>query len=269
MPGASPRTQPSQLAADASSPTTTCSNDRKALLAEVVTKIKEASERRYRVLKECEAEAHKWKAEGDMYGWNYHMGRAGGCNESDIIYYRVQRWAEEELKKIPDTSSAIARADSGPLKLDTDTQVFFYEQDHYYLSNFSAFPLRWEGKLFATSEHAYHWEKFRGRPDLQVVLERPDVSAHDAFKLAERHKASRLLDWDAVKVNVMKAILRAKADQHEYVRRKLLETGKRVLIENSWRDPYWGWGPNRDGINRLGKLWMEVRADLHAVDIRQ
>jgi pimeloyl-ACP methyl ester carboxylesterase len=34
------------------------------------------------------------------------------------------------------------------------------------------------------------------------------------------------------------------------------------LVENSWRDDFWGWGPNRDGQNMLGRLWMEVRAAL-------
>jgi predicted NAD-dependent protein-ADP-ribosyltransferase YbiA (DUF1768 family) len=61
-------------------------------------------------------------------------------------------------------------------------------------------------------------------------------------------------------------ILRAKADQHEYVRRKLLATGNRCLIENSWRDDFWGWGPNRDGKNMLGTLWMRVRAELRQAD---
>ncbi len=87
-------------------------------------------------------------------------------------------------------------------------------------------------------------------------------SAHDAFKLAEANKEHRRPDWDDVKVGIMHDILRAKAQQHEYVRRKLLATGDRILVEDSWRDSYWGWGPNRDGQNMLGKLWMEVRAEL-------
>ncbi len=61
---------------------------------------------------------------------------------------------------------------------------------------------------------------------------------------------------------VMKDILRAKVEQHEYVRRKLLETGDRELIEDSWRDDYWGWGPNKDGKNMLGRLWMEIRDEI-------
>jgi predicted NAD-dependent protein-ADP-ribosyltransferase YbiA (DUF1768 family) len=51
-------------------------------------------------------------------------------------------------------------------KLDTDSQVFFYEQDFYALSNFSAFRLMWRDIDFDTSEHAYHWEKF---PDFSYI----------------------------------------------------------------------------------------------------
>lgn len=149
------------------------------------------------------------------------------------------------------------------LTLDTSRQVFFYEQDHYYLSNFSAFRLHWKGINFDTSEAAYHWEKF---PDSPIV--RREIaharSAHDAFKIAEESRSLRREDWDGMKVDLMRDILRAKATQHEYVRRKLLQTGDRELIENSWRDAFWGWGPNRDGQNMLGKLWMDVRAELRS-----
>ena len=65
-----------------------------------------------------------------------------------------------------------------------------------------------------------------------------------------------------IAVLIMRNILFAKAKQHEYVRRKLLETGDRELVEDSWRDDYWGWGPNRDGQNILGNLWMKIRAEL-------
>jgi ribA/ribD-fused uncharacterized protein len=145
--------------------------------------------------------------------------------------------------------------------LDTPERVCFYEQDFYVLSNFSAFTLMWDGTRFDTSEAAYHYEKFPGNHEIGAeILYAP--SAHEAFKVAERNKRLRRPDWDDVKVDIMRAILRAKAEQHEYVRRKLLATGNRELVENSWRDDFWGWGPNRDGQNMLGKLWMQVRAEL-------
>ena len=154
-------------------------------------------------------------------------------------------------------------------KNDNADRVFFYEQDYYVLSNFSAFTLEFDGDQFATSEAAYQYQKFVGYWDLndaegddaqeiadQIIKAR---SAHEAFKIAEHNKDLRRPDWDDVKLDVMRRILRAKADQHEYVRRKLLATGDRELIEDSWRDDFWGWGPNRDGQNWLGRLWMEVR----------
>ena len=151
--------------------------------------------------------------------------------------------------------------------LDTPERVCFYEQDFYVLSNFSSFRLQWGGFDFDTSEAAYHWEKFNHRAeraeDIRYEI-RGARSAHDAFKVAERNKIYRRTDWDEVKVGVMRDLLRAKVAQHEYVRRKLLDTGDRELVENSWRDDFWGWGPNQDGQNMLGKLWMEVRAELRA-----
>lgn len=158
-----------------------------------------------------------------------------------------------------------------PVKLDTETQVFFYEQDHYYLSNFSAFRVRFRDVLYDTSEHAYQAQKFFADESVDypgAMRLRWEISsapsAHEAFKMAEQNIARRHPRWDASKVGIMRDILRAKVEQHEYVRRKLLQTGDRELIENSWRDDYWGWGPNRDGKNMLGKLWMEIRAELLA-----
>lgn len=153
--------------------------------------------------------------------------------------------------------------------LDNERQVFFYEQDFYVLSNFSAFRVKWNGVEFDTSEQAYHFQRFR-QPFNEGPIDQTRVrgaimnarSAHEAFKLAQDNKHLQRPDWDSVKVDTMRTILRAKADQHEYVRRKLLATGDRELIENSWRDDFWGWGPNRDGKNMLGKLWMDVRQEL-------
>lgn len=144
-------------------------------------------------------------------------------------------------------------------------QVFFYEQDFYPLSNFSAFTILWKDLRFYTSEHVYHWEKFNSiHVDRQAIRHsiREAISAHEAYKLAKRNEKFRRSDWDEIKVDIMREILQAKVDQHEYVKTKLLATGVRELIENSWRDDFWGWGPNRDGQNILGKLWMGIRAEL-------
>lgn len=146
-------------------------------------------------------------------------------------------------------------------KLDNGSQVFFYEQEFYVLSNFSAFCLQWKDLRFDTSEAAYHWEKFPHLPNIQDLIQQAP-SAHQAFKIAQQFKSLRREDWDEIKNQVMLDILRAKIAQHEYVYKKLMETANRDLIEDSWRDSYWGWGPEKNGHNMLGKLWMQVRREI-------
>lgn len=154
-------------------------------------------------------------------------------------------------------------------KLDTDDRVCFYEQEFYVLSNFSAFRVLYDGIDFDTAEHCYHYQKFnipfawlhkaRSKIMLEIMQAR---SAHDAFKIAHANKYLVRDDWSDVKFDIMRNILTAKVSQHEYVYRKLLETGNRELVKDSWRDDVWGWGPNRDGMNMLGKLWMEIRRSI-------
>lgn len=143
---------------------------------------------------------------------------------------------------------------------DTEKQIFFYEHEFYVFSNYSSFMLEWNGKLYPTSEHAYHSEKFEDE-NLKEQL-RNTRSAHDSQVFANTNKDKRRKDWDDVKLDIMREILKAKVSQHPYVMKKLVESGDKELIEDSWRDDFWGWGPNKDGANHLGKLWMEIRSEL-------
>ncbi len=142
---------------------------------------------------------------------------------------------------------------------DNEKQIFFYEHEFYVFSNYSSFMLEWKGKLYPTSEHAYHSEKFQDDSLKEQV--RNTRSAHDSQKFANANKDKQIKDWDNIKLSIMKDILKAKVEQHPYVKKKLLESGDKELVEDSWRDAYWGWGPNKDGENHLGKLWMEVREE--------
>ncbi len=140
-----------------------------------------------------------------------------------------------------------------------DDLICFYEHEYYVFSNFSSFMIEWKGKVWMTSEHVYHSERFDEEKKKQIHGMR---SAHDAFTFAQTHKISQREDWNDVKVGIMKEILHAKMAQHAYVKKKLLESGDRLLVEDSRCDDFWGWGPNKDGKNMLGKLWMEVREEV-------
>ena len=148
-------------------------------------------------------------------------------------------------------------------RLDTEKQILFYENEFYVFSNYSSFAIEWKGKLYPTSEHVYHSEKFDDEGLKEQV--RNTRSAHDSQKFAQANVDKCRKDWNDVRLGIMKEILRAKVAQHPYIKKKLLQSGNKELIEDSWRDSFWGWGENKDGENHLGKLWMEIRAELSAI----
>lgn len=138
--------------------------------------------------------------------------------------------------------------------------VLFYEGRWYMFSNFSSFAISWKGWLWLTTEHAYQAAKFNDQAIATQI--RNARSAHDAKAIARQHNADVRKDWDDIRVDVMREILRIKIEQHPYVKRKLLETEAREIIENSPHDAFWGRGVDWKGTNWLGKLWMELRAEI-------
>ncbi len=159
----------------------------------------------------------------------------------------------------------------------------FYERNFYPFSNFSSFKLRWNGIVFDTSEHAYHFEKFntdqpRARR-IQSFIATGTNSAHEAFEVGSdpANREWRRVDWDnsivvakaegenirpirRVKVVIMKQLLVSKLEQHPYVAKKLRQAfdAKVKLSERSWRDSFWGTGEDGKGEDWMGRLWNEI-----------
>ena len=87
-------------------------------------------------------------------------------------------------------------------------------------------------------------------------------SADEAQRIAYANRDKQRPDWDEIKVEIMEELLRLKIEQNPYVKKKLLQTKDYYIVEDSPKDTFWGWGPNRDGVNQLGKLWMKLREEL-------
>ena len=107
----------------------------------------------------------------------------------------------------------------------------------------------------------YQSEKFESEEIKNEI--RNATSAYDALCIAKKHTSEYRKDWDSVKLEVMKSILKEKVLQHPYIKEKLIESGAREIVENSPVDDFWGWGNSKDGANHLGKLWMEIRDELN------
>lgn len=144
----------------------------------------------------------------------------------------------------------------------TGDPIGFYEREFYVFSNFSSFQVEWRGRVWPTSEHAYQAAHFFDTASELVEEIFSARSAHEAFKIAKANGHRAPTDWEETKVGIMEDICRHKLQQHPYVQQKLLQTQNLPLVEDSPTDDCWGWGPNRDGRNELGKVWMRLRDEL-------
>lgn len=141
-------------------------------------------------------------------------------------------------------------------------EIRFYRVGEAYgcFSNFSPHPVFLDGATWPTTEHYFQAQKFLDGE------RRVSIQAAGSPAIAARMGRSRSRplrpDWEQVKDDVMRKAVRAKVIQHAQVRQILLSTGDATLIEHSNKDRYWADGGDGRGKNMLGKIWMEVRAEL-------
>ncbi len=148
------------------------------------------------------------------------------------------------------------------LREKMDEVIGFYTREFYPLDNFGSFKVLYKGYLYSSSEEAYQAAKFMGvAPEVEQQI-KDSYSAHEAKKIASANRDKQRKDWDEVKVQIMEELLRLKLDQNPYVKKKLLETGDYLIVEDSPTDSFWGWGEDRKGENVMGKLWMKLRDEL-------
>jgi hypothetical protein len=148
-------------------------------------------------------------------------------------------------------------------KLEVSGKIIaFYEREYYCFSNFSSFAVRWKGRLWQTSEHAYQAAHFfKTAPSLAEKIYKAK-SAHEAYKIAKANVSKVPEDWMDKKVSIMEDIVRHKLKQNPYVMHKLMQTKNRKIVEDSPKDDFWGWGSERNGENALGKIWMKLRSEI-------
>ncbi|MFA6198366.1 MAG: NADAR family protein [Patescibacteria group bacterium] len=148
---------------------------------------------------------------------------------------------------------------SAGLNRETDTAVYFFTVAFEPLNNYSAHTVRIWDKTFPTAEHAFQWKKFSvEHPEIaQRIFEAGSPEAVKKISDANRDKAP--VTWLEDKVAIMEQILQAKAEQHEDVREALSRAGDRLIVENSPVDSFWGDGPDGNGENMIGKIWMRIR----------
>ena len=136
--------------------------------------------------------------------------------------------------------------------------IFEFQGEHRWLSNFWPAWVILDGVLFPSIEHAY-----------QAAKTHP--SQREPFLRCTAGQAKRLgrtvemrADWEQVKVPTMRSLVEQKFAPGTELGEKLKATGDGQIVEgNNWGDTFWGVCRGR-GQNWLGRLLMERRALLQA-----
>ncbi len=147
-------------------------------------------------------------------------------------------------------------------RIMTNTINFYSTQGKYgCFSNFSRHAILLDGKTWQTSEHYFQAQKFVGT-EYETLVQNA-VSPREAADLGRRRDWPLRADWDEVKDDIMRKVVRCKFTQLPELTEILLSTKDAILVEHTVNDKYWGDGGDGSGKNMLGKILMEVRTELY------
>lgn len=141
-------------------------------------------------------------------------------------------------------------------------EINFFKDEFRFLSNFADVSVFLDEMQFPSVEHAYVAAK-----TLDMVLRHEIQICPNAGKVKRLGKKIAIrLDWDEIKVSVMKTLTRQKFNQEPF-KSALLATGDAFIREgNTWGDVFWGQTVNKNGEwcgeNNLGIILMNLRDEL-------
>ena len=144
-------------------------------------------------------------------------------------------------------------------------EIRFYranEKPYGAFSNLFRRAVEFEGTVFPTSEHAYQAGKARKPAVRDWILSAP-TPALAAMAAHGLYVWDVVPDWSRIKFDRMRAVLRAKFDQHPDLKELLVSTVSARLVEvgtvNNAVNRLWGEVDGK-GENMLGVMLMELRA---------
>lgn len=128
------------------------------------------------------------------------------------------------------------------------------------LGTHAAYSFELEGKAWPTVEHYFQGMKFTDETRQEQV--RMAATPELARKLGRKRHKSLRKDWKQVRETIMTRGVYLRCRTHPELAEELLNTGNRMILENSNFDYFWGCGRDRRGKNAYGKVLMNVRAKL-------
>ena len=263
-----------------------------------------------RILSEAGLELIDSKSFKDIYATQNQVVLDKAEQEFSFLYRtfafkRVEKAKEKEKEKDPEAEEEDEEKEEGePKPEETETEpkpevaepvrrkrivkakevvplpeiVFFFSKDpeNKEFSNFYETEFELDGVKYKSAEHAYQGIKAKTFGDNEafekVIKAKSAQSAKAAGKKVKDYKEDT---WKEKKDEIMKTVLRAKFTQNLELRKKLLDTGDKLIANADSRDKYWGIGTSANtsmatdpkkwkGENKLGKMLEELRAQIKA-----
>ena len=170
---------------------------------------------------------------------------------------------EEEQEEVKEEEQEEKKEEEQPQTQPVNAPIEFNANASTYreFSNFYGAPMTIDGKVWPSVEHYFHAMKFPSDPAYQEQI-RIAKNSNAAKTLGSSKEKTIRQDWDAIREDVMKKAIAAKFEQNPALKKMLLDTQNKPLIEANSSDSYWGYGRNKKGKNRLGILLMELRTKL-------
>ncbi|MDP3323230.1 NADAR family protein [Hydrogenophaga sp.] len=161
---------------------------------------------------------------------------------------------------------APAKSPTAPVLRDDDGAIRFYranEKPYGAFSNLYPRPIEFEGRVYPTSEHAYQAGKASKPAVREWILSAPTPSLA-AMAAHGLYVWDVVPNWAQIKFDRMRAVLRAKFEQHADLKDLLLSTGDARLVEagtvNNAVNRLWGEVDGK-GENTLGVMLMDLRSE--------
>lgn len=146
------------------------------------------------------------------------------------------------------------------------SQVYPLEKFHIYFSPYTAHQIEIDGVIFPTVEHAYQCQRYTDKAIIEEI--RTARSPVKAWQASSKYKHLQIPEFkdENYKLKVMKELMKLKVAQHEEIRNALIESGNLKIVKHITTFPpgdgFWDDGEDGNGLNHMGRMWMEIREEI-------
>lgn len=150
--------------------------------------------------------------------------------------------------------------------MKSNTKIYPLEKFYIFFSPYTAHVIEVNGVIYPTVEHAYQCQRYTDQKIIEEI--RNARSPVKAWEISTKYKYLQVPEFkdENHKLKVMEKLMRLKAEQHEEIRKALIDSGDlkivKHIITHPQGDGFWDDGEDGNGLNHTGRIWMQIREEL-------